>query len=118
MSTLKHSADPWTVEPMHFDPHRREHFPIYADDGTHVADVAVVWDGYDEEKGEPIASPVNALLVGQAPAMAALLRDLLELNPMDGYHLEAYVAHTLIPAARRIVAALDGTTDRKPVGQR
>ncbi len=118
MSTPTHSPAPWTVEPMHFDPHRQEHYPVYADDGTHVADVAVVWDGYDEERGEPIASPVNAQLVGQAPAMAALLRELLELYPLGGYHLEAYVAHSLIPAARRIVSALDHTADRKPAGRR
>jgi hypothetical protein len=103
---------------MHFDPRRLEHYPIRADDGTHVADVAVVWAGYDEERGEPIASPVNALLVGQAPEMAALLRGLLELWPLAGHELEAYVAHTLVPAARRALSAVQGTTEenRIPAG--
>jgi hypothetical protein len=39
-----------------------------------------------------------------APAMAAVLRGLLELWPLSGYELEAYCQATLVPAAR---AALD-----------
>ena len=108
---------PWTVARLRFNPQQGEHYHVYVDDGTHVADVAVVWDGYDKEKGEPIASPVNALLVAQAPEMAALLRALLDLWPLDGTDLKVYVAQILVPAAWRILAALDGTTDRLPLGQ-
>jgi hypothetical protein len=46
--------------------------------------------------------------------MAALLRELLGLWPLAGNQLEAYLAHTLVPAARRILAALHDTPGRLP----
>jgi hypothetical protein len=50
--------------------------------------------------------------------MAALLRGLLELWPLAGHQLEVSVAHTLVPAARQIVTALEGTAgeSRLPAG--
>jgi hypothetical protein len=49
--------------------------------------------------------------------MAALLRELVGLWPLGVHELEAYIAHSLVPAARRIVAALQGTTNRLPLGR-
>jgi hypothetical protein len=71
----------------------------------HVADVRVVWDGFTPDTEEPIPSPVNALLASKAPEMAALLRELVGFWPLGGHELEAYIAYSLVPAARRTRAS-------------
>ncbi len=53
------NKEPLLRGPIHFDPHNREHYPLYHEGGK-VGIIYASVDGYDENKGESILTACAA----------------------------------------------------------
>jgi hypothetical protein len=50
----------------------------------------------------------NGRLIAKAPEMFVLITDLMNLWPLSGYELEAYIANEFMPRAEHIVRDVKG----------
>jgi hypothetical protein len=96
---MTHTPEPWFAE--HGTPSGRRLVADLVEGRASLTHYRIVHEGQEEGGGE-----ADALLIAQAPAMARLLRGLVELAKRRG-SLHEYAA--AVADVERVLAAVEGT---------